>query len=201
MSENRQIIKNPLLVTDLFPKGIYYFGEGQGVSTAQSQLSVNEVEAEKSTVTMPVDEAQKRSESNPVAVVNELQENDENMIALTIINLFFDQSDADWDETTRISYDKLMGAVKVNQESVIPEDIEPLVFTGETEYSPALLGDRLAPVIFVWSDRAVTNIPEMFKARPTEKGIVIRFPSFATMCGNVEMKKHVWQTMKQVLKF
>ena len=41
---------------------------------------------------MPVDEAQKRSESNPVAVVNELQENDENMIALTIINLFFDQS-------------------------------------------------------------------------------------------------------------
>jgi len=115
MSENRQIIENPLLLTDLFPKGIYYFGEGQGVSTAQSQLSVNEVEAEKSTVTMPVDEAQKLSESNPLAVVNELQENDENMIALTII--------------------------------------------------------------------------------------VIRFPSFATMCGNVEMKKHVWQTMKQVLKF
>jgi hypothetical protein len=94
-----------------------------------------------------------------------------------------------------------MGAVKVNQDAVIPEDIETLLLTGEDEYSPALLGDRLAPVIFVWSDRSVANIPDMFKARPTEKGIVIRFPSFATMCGNVEMKKQVWQTMKQVLKY
>lgn len=204
MSENRQIVENPLLLTDLFPKGIYYFGEGADVVAINAQLTVNEIEKEKLTGDVPSDVAPKNTENTHEPVENKLQnsdENAENMIALTIINLCFDHSDANWDETTRGSYEKLMGAVKVNQDAVIPEDIETLLLTGEDQYSPTLLGDRLAPVIFVWSDRSVANIPDMFKARPTEKGIVIRFPSFATMCGNVEMKKQVWQTMKQVLKF
>jgi hypothetical protein len=44
-------------------------------------------------------------------------------------------------------------------------------------------------------------VPELYKARPTEKGVMLRFPAFASMCADVEMKKMVWQTMKQVLKF
>lgn len=204
MSENRQIVENPLLLTDLFPKGIYYFEEGNEVVGINAQLSDNEIEQANPVGNVSMVESPKNGEKTQDSVENKLQnsdENAENMIALTIINLCFDHSDANWDDTTRTSYEKLMAAVKVNQDSVIPEDIETLILSEENEYSPALLGDRLAPVIFVWSDRPVSNVPEMYKARPTEKGIVIRFPSFATMCGNVEMKKQVWQTMKHVLKF
>ena len=123
------------------------------------------------------------------------------MTTLTIINLLFDAADSTWDDATQLSYDKLMSAVKVNQEPVLKEDIESVLAVGALNYNPSLLGDRLSPVIFVWTDQEIGQIPDLFKARPTEKGVMVRFPSFSRMCADVEMKKMVWQTMKQVLKF
>ncbi|MBM3937680.1 MAG: hypothetical protein FJ333_03355 [Sphingomonadales bacterium] len=204
MSENRQFVENPLLLTDLFPNGIYHFKEPNEEAIVLPQVADNEsgkvvVLASAETVGSP-EIAVEENEINAQILTGNNPEED-TMITLTIINLIFDATDVSWDEATKLSYDKLMSAVKVNQESVLSEDIEMVMAVGEAAYSPELLGDRLSPVIFVWSDRDIAQIPALYKARPTEKGVMVRFPSFAAMCANLEMKKMVWQTMKQVLKF
>ena len=204
MSENRQFVENPLLLTDLFPKGVFHFGEGEKGQGQPMQMIGNELETKSQEL---VEEASLQSEIPPAQQKEEIEKlpetdpNPEEMITLTIVNLLFDSCDANWDVATKSSYDKLMSAVKVNQESVIAEDIEVLRVIGEKGFSPALLGDRLSPVIFVWTDQDMAEIPALYKARPTEKGVILHFPAFSTMCGDVEMKKMVWQTMKQVLKF
>lgn len=204
MSENRQFVENPLLLTDLFPKGIYHFNEPNDEAIVVPQTTDSESEKEVVLASAETSEspeiAVEKNEINAQISTGNNPEED-TMITLTIINLIFDATDASWDEATKLSYEKLMSAVKVNQESVLSEDIEMVMAVGETAYHPELLGDRLSPVIFVWSDREVSQIPALYKAKPTEKGVMVRFPSFASMCANVEMKKLVWQTMKQVLKF
>lgn len=204
MSENRQFVENPLLLTDLFPKGIYHFNEPDDEAIVVPQTTDSESEKEVVLASAETSEspeiAVEKNEINAQISTGNNPEED-TMITLTIINLIFDATDASWDEATKLSYEKLMSAVKVNQESVLSEDIEMVMAVGETAYNPELLGDRLSPVIFVWSDREVSQIPALYKAKPTEKGVMVRFPSFASMCANVEMKKLVWQTMKQVLKF
>ncbi len=204
MSENRQFVENPLLLTDLFPKGIYHFNETNDEAIVVPQMADSKSEKEvvlaSTTLAESSEIAVEKNEINAQISTGNNPEED-TMITLTIINLIFDATDASWDEATKLSYDKLMSAVKVNQESVLSEDIETVMALGESAYHPELLGDRLSPVIFVWSDRDIAQIPALYKAKPTEKGVMVRFPSFAAMCANVEMKKMVWQTMKQVLKF
>ena len=94
-----------------------------------------------------------------------------------------------------------MSAVKINQESVIPEDIEKVYSIGNSSYSPEILGDCLAPVIFVWSDLEIAGVPGFYCVKPTERGVMLRFPSFTSMCESKEQKMKVWQTMQQILKF
>jgi hypothetical protein len=94
-----------------------------------------------------------------------------------------------------------MSAVKINQESVIPEDIEKVYSIGSVSYSPEILGDCLAPVIFVWTDLEIAGVPALYGVKPTERGVMLRFPSFTAMCEIKEQKIKVWQTMQQVLKF
>ncbi len=204
MSENRQIVENPLLLTDLFRKGVYYFGEGAETAMESPQLVVSQEEGASVVAAISPsiggDIAAEETKLNDNKLdVNE--ESAEEMINLTVINLFFDTADSQWDDAIQTSYSKLMSVVKVNQEAVIAEDIESIIVAYEESYNPSMLGDRISPVIFVWSDRAIQGVPELYKARPTEKGVMLRFPAFASMCADVEMKKMVWQTMKQVLKF
>ena len=204
MSENRQFVENPLLLTDLFSKGVYHFGEQVDLGEVSLQMTEDESEGKEKISTVPseVEVKMESTTSNEVAeILPGVDENAEEMITLTLVNLFFDPCDATWNDEITTAYNKLMSAVRVNQEPVIPEDIEIIHAAGEKEYNPTLLLDRLSPVIFIWSDLEIGNIPAFYKARPTEKGVVLRFPAFATMCSNVEMKKMVWQTMKQVLKF
>jgi hypothetical protein len=204
MSENRQIVENPLLLTDLFRQGVYYFGEGSETAMESPQLVVSQEEGASVVAAISPsiggDIAAEETKLNDNKLdVNE--ESAEEMINLTVINLFFDTADSQWDDAIQTSYSKLMSVVKVNQEAVIAEDIESIIVANEESYNPSMLGDRISPVIFVWSDRAIQGVPELYKARPTEKGVMLRFPAFASMCADVEMKKMVWQTMKQVLKF
>lgn len=204
MSENRQIVENPLLLTDLFRQGVYYFGEGAETAMESPQLVVSQEEG-----TAVVDAISPSIGGEIAAEETKLNDNKldvneesaEEMINLTVINIFFDTADSQWDDAIQTSYSKLMSVVKVNQEAVIAEDIESIIVATEESYNPSMLGDRISPVIFVWSDRAIQGVPELYKARPTEKGVMLRFPAFASMCADVEMKKMVWQTMKQVLKF
>jgi hypothetical protein len=204
MSENRQFVENPLLLTDLFSKGVYHFGEQKETEGLPVQLTEDESEGKEKISDTPSEVEVKNdfATGNEVAeILPVVDENAEEMITLTLINLFFDPCDAAWNDEISTAYGKLMSAVRVNQEPVISEDIEIIHAAGEKEYNPIILADRLAPVIFIWSDLEIGNIPALYKARPTEKGVILRFPAFATMCSNVEMKKMVWQTMKQVLKF
>jgi hypothetical protein len=59
----------------------------------------------------------------------------------------------------------------------------------------------LAPVIFVWTDLEIAGVPALYGVKPTERGVMLRFPSFTAMCESKEQKMKVWQTMQQVLKF
>ena len=204
MSENHQFVENPLLLTDLFPKGVFYFnetvqGEGKSVQAIDAQEKLEEKNTTANQLGGAVDA--ETVGSAPGEKLTEKIQEEETMTTLTIINLLFDAADSTWDDATQLSYDKLMSAVKVNQEPVLKEDIESVLAVGAMNYNPTLLGDRLSPVIFVWTDQEIGQIPAFFKARPTEKGVMVRFPSFSRMCADVEMKKMVWQTMKQVLKF
>lgn len=204
MSENRQFVENPLLVTDLFPKGVFYFGESVSKGDSSSQNVENEVDSQQSVesvVNLAVEEKEVEPQADSVKLLQENDIENEGMVTLTVINLFFDDCDAHWDGNTQESYNKLMSAVRVNQEAVIPEDIESIHVSTESEYQPGLLNDRRSPVIFVWSDRNIANTPELFKVKVTERGVMLRFPSFCTMCGDVNQKKMVWQTMKTILKF
>ena len=174
MSENRQFVQNPLHLTDIFSGGVYYFKEE---AVVESELLVD-------------------GES--------LVENpklEEEMIQLSIINLFFDQSDEQFSSEINLAYNKLMAAVKINQESVIPEDVEKVYAIRETGYSAEILGDFLAPVIFVWTDLEIEGVPGLYGVKPTERGVMLRFPSFTSMCESKEQKMKVWQTMQRVLKF
>ncbi len=47
MSEKHQFVDNPLLLTDLFSKGVYYFGEGAGEVHAVTQPVDGELISEK----------------------------------------------------------------------------------------------------------------------------------------------------------
>ncbi len=204
MSENRQIVENPLLLTDLFRKGVYYFGEGAETAMESPQLVVSQEEGTAVVAAISPSIGGEIAAEETKLNDNKLDVNEESaeeMINLTVINLFFDTADSQWDDAIQTSYSKLMSVVKVNQEAVIAEDIESIIVATEESYNPSMLGDRISPVIFVWSDRAIQGVPELYKARPTEKGVMLRFPAFASMCADVEMKKMVWQTMKQVLKF
>jgi len=204
MSENRQIVENPLLLTDLFRKGVYYFGEGAETAMESPQLVVSQEEGTAVVAAISPSIGGEIAAEETKLNDNKLDVNEESaeeMINLTVINLFFDTADSQWDDAIQTSYSKLMSVVKVNQEAVIAEDIESIIVANEESYNPSMLGDRISPVIFVWSDRAIQGVPELHKARPTEKGVMLRFPAFASMCADVEMKKMVWQTMKQVLKF
>jgi hypothetical protein len=174
MSENRQFVENPLHLTDIFSGGVYYFKEE--VVVESESLVVGES-----------------------VVVN--PNLDEGMIQLSIINLFFDQRDEQFSSEINLAYTKLMSAVKINQESVIPEDIEKVYSIGNSSYSPEILGDCLAPVIFVWSDLEIAGVPGFYCVKPTERGVMLRFPSFTSMCESKEQKMKVWQTMQQILKF
>jgi len=174
MSENRQFVENPLHLTDIFSRGVYYFKDEV---TGDSEKISDEI----STVENP--------------------QTEEEMIQLSIVNLFFDQCDAQFSAEVDLAYHKLMSVVKINQELVIPEDIEKVLAIGKTEYSAEVLGDFLSPVIFVWSDQEIIGIPSLYSAKPTEKGVMIRFPSFSGMCQSKEQKMKVWQTMQSVLKF
>ena len=174
MSENHQFVENPLHLTDIFSGGVYYFKE--------------EVVAESESLVV--------GES---VVVNPNLE--EGMIQLSIINLFFDQRDEQFSSEINLAYTKLMSAVKINQESVIPEDIEKVYSIGSASYSPEILGDCLAPVIFVWTDLEIAGLPALYGVKPTDKGVLLRFPSVTAMCDSQEQKMKVWQTMQQVLKF
>lgn len=174
MSENYQFVENPLHLTDIFSGGVYYFKEE--VVVESESLIVSES-----------------------VVVN--PNLDEGMIQLSIINLFFDQRDEQFSSEINLAYTKLMSAVKINQESVIPEDIEKVYSIGSASYSPEILGDCLAPVIFVWTDLEIAGVPALYGAKPTERGVMLRFPAFTSMCDSKEQKMKVWQTIQQVLKF
>jgi len=174
MSENRQFVQNPLHLTDIFSGGVYYFKEE---AVVESELLVD-------------------GES-----VVENPKLDEEMIQLSIINVFFDQSDEQFSSEINLAYNKLMAALKINQESVIPEDVEKVFAIGEMAYTPEILGDFLAPVIFLWTDLEIAGVPALYGVKPTERGVMLRFPSFTAMCESKEQKMKVWQTMQQVLKF
>jgi len=174
MSENHQFVTNPLHLTDIFSGGVYYFKDESAVKSELSAAIESEVE-------------------NPNL--------DEEMISLSLINLFYDSCDEQFSPEIQLAYTKLMSAVKINQEPVIPEDIEKVYAVGSLEYSPEILGDFLAPVIFVWSDLEIAGLPVLYNAKPTERGVMLRFPSFTAMCESKEQKMKVWQTMQQVLKF
>ncbi|MFM8994926.1 MAG: hypothetical protein ACKOI1_01605, partial [Bacteroidota bacterium] len=179
MSENRQFVENPLLLTDLFLKGIYHFNETNDEAIVVPQVADSESEKEVVFASAALAEspeiAVEKNEIN-AQISTSYNPEEDTMITLTIINLIFDATDASWDEATKLSYDKLMSAVKVNQESVLSEDIETVLAVGKAAYHPELLGDRLSPVIFVWSDRDIAQIPALYKAKPTEKGVMVRFP-------------------------
>jgi hypothetical protein len=204
MSEKHQFVDNPLLLTDLFSKGVYYFGEATEASPVGAQQvdgeSISEVIDSANGAMMPPAESDISTKKGE-EILSEINPNEEEMINLTLINMFFDDADQQWDTNVEASYHKLMSALKVNQEPIIPEDIEKMLLLQTDAYEPSLQGDRLSPIIFIWSDREIQNVPNMYKAKPTEKGIMLRFPSFQSMCLDVEKKKMVWQTMKQVLKF
>ena len=174
MSENRQFVENPLHLTDIFSGGVYYFKEEAIVESELLLDGITEIE-------------------NPNL--------DEEMIQLSILNLFFDSCDEQFSSEINLAYTKLMAAVKINQESVIPEDIEKVYAIRETGYSSEILGDFLAPVIFVWTDLEIEGVPGLYGVKPTERGVMLRFPSFSSMCESKEKKMKVWQTMQQVLKF
>ncbi len=204
MSEKHQFVDNPLLLTDLFSKGVYYFVEATEVSPVGAQQvdgeSISEVIDSANGAMMPPAESDISTKKGE-EILSEINPNEEEMISLTLINMFFDDADQQWDTNVEASYHKLMSALKVNQEPIIPEDIEKMLLHQTDAYEPSLQGDRLSPIIFIWSDREIQNVPNLYKAKPTEKGIMLRFPSFQSMCLDVEKKKMVWQTMKQVLKF
>lgn len=174
MSENHQFVENPLHLTDIFSGGIYYFPEA----------------VENETVLKTKDGLQA-----------ETTKTDEEMIQLSIINVFFDTSDAQFSAEINLAFTKLMMAVKINQESVIPEDVERIYAMGKGEYHPEILGNFMAPVIFVWSDREISGVPALYHTKPTERGVMLRFPAFNTMCSSKEEKLKVWQTIQQILKF
>lgn len=174
MSENHQFVENPLHLTDIFSGGVYYFKDEATVKSQLSAAIESEVE-------------------NPNL--------DEEMISLSLINLFCDACDEQFSPEIQLAYTKLMSAVKINQEPVIPEDIEKVYAIGSLEYSPDILGDFLAPVIFVWSDLEIAGLPVLYSAKPTERGVMLRFPSFTAMCDSKEQKMKVWLTIQQILKF
>ena len=174
MSENPQFVDNPLHLTDIFSGGVFYFPEDE---KGAIELNIKDVS---------------QNENPPI---------EEEMIQLSIVNVFFDPCDAQFSADVDLAYHKLMSAVRINQELVIPEDVEKVYAIGEAAYNSAVLGDFLSPVIFVWSDREVGDIPAMYSVKPTEKGVMIRFPSFTGMCQSKEQKVQVWQTIQRVLKF
>jgi hypothetical protein len=53
----------------------------------------------------------------------------------------------------------------------------------------------------VWTDLEIAGVPGLYGVKPTERGVMLRFPSFTSMCESKEQKMKVWQTMQQVLKF
>lgn len=174
MSENHQFVENPLHLTDIFSGGVYYFKKE---AVVESELSIE----------------------GGLAVENPNIE--EEMISLSLINVFYDSCDEQFSPEIQLAYSKLMSAIKINQSFVIPEDIEKVLAIGSVSYSHEILGDFLAPVIFIWSDREIAGVPSLYSVKPTEKGVMLRFPSFTGMCESKEQKLKVWQMMQQVLKF
>ncbi|MFM6951779.1 MAG: hypothetical protein ACKOXR_01385, partial [Bacteroidota bacterium] len=103
MSENRQFVENPLLLTDLFPKGIYHFNEPDDEATVVPQTTDSESEKEvvlasAETSKSPEIAVEKNEINAQISTGNNPEE--DTMITLTIINLIFDATDASWDEAT-----------------------------------------------------------------------------------------------------
>lgn len=204
MSENRQFVENPLHLVDLFAKGLFYFpkeliGEVGNLQRIDSELDMST--NNQGIATSEVVDASVIGAMKEMGILPMNEQNAQEMTTLTLINLFLDLVDVEWSDDVEQSYRKLMSVVQVNQTTVIAEDIEKIIATDTREFSTLLLGDRISPVIFVWSDHEINGVPSLFKARPTEKGVVMRFPAFTTMVNDLELKKRVWMTMKQVLKF
>ena len=108
MSENPQFVDNPLHLTDIFSGGVFYFPEDE---KGAIELNIKDVS---------------QNENPPI---------EEEMIQLSIVNVFFDPCDAQFSADVDLAYHKLMSAVRINQELVIPEDVEKVYAIGEVAYN------------------------------------------------------------------
>lgn len=186
MSENTQFVKNPLHLVSLFSNGIYQINDADDYDIYSAEgVGLN----------------QKNSNEGSFDLVSQTEETIENMMQLGIINVFLDPIDDNFSGEFETTYQKLMSSVKVNQETVIPEDIEKIFRPDLQEFTAASIGDCMSPVIFVWGDREVTGLPDFFMARASARGLILRFPAFTRMTQSKDLKIKVWQTMQKVLKF
>ncbi|MFM7638820.1 MAG: hypothetical protein ACKO67_03725, partial [Bacteroidota bacterium] len=93
MSENRQFVENPLLLTDLFLKGIYHFNETNDEAIVVPQVADSESEKEVVFASAALAEspeiAVEKNEIN-AQISTSYNPEEDTMITLTIINLIFD---------------------------------------------------------------------------------------------------------------
>lgn len=209
MSENPQHFENPLHWVQLFSRGIYYIPDdtipvldqvklpAELVAELPAELpseppgEIMDTIKENSLLEANIDRAQVKVDK-PFPMASEV----------ILANVFMDEVDRVFLEDVALTFQRLMAALKVGNQTINPDKIANFhqpndIFSQDNGFSKG--ASFSAAFTIIWSDQILKELPEMYEIDTTSTGSSLRLPSFNTMIGSEGLKRKAWQCILNML--
>lgn len=188
MSEKKQIVDNPLLLTSLFSEGVFYIPNEQNrFVNSPSKIDNHEVETS-------IGNEKKAFGKSGKEEIKKLI-----LPEAMVINLIFDENPSHWPEYLNEPLKKIMGAIKLDGNSIAISDyaVYNLSFMPEVKDISKFITDLNTNHIIIWSSQLKIEGWEGFnKEYQLVDKKVLWLKDIGTVMSTQKDKIEAWTSMK-----
>jgi hypothetical protein len=151
MSEKKQIVDNPLLLTSLFSEGVFYIPSNQKpLSIPTPKIENQEVETLEVKADSVVEIENKVIENPPKEEIKKII-----LPEATVINLIYDKNPSHWPEYLNEPLTKIMGAIKIDGKPIAISDyaVYNLTLMPEVKDISKFIAELNTKRIMIWSSQ------------------------------------------------
>lgn len=196
MSEKKQIVDNPLLLTSLFSEGVFYIPNQQdSKSKLTSNTEIQVVETVEMKSDLVDDNDNKVIENPPKDEIKKIK-----LPESLVINLIYDKNPSHWPEYLNEPLTKIMGAIKIDGKQITISDyaVYNLTLMPEVKDISKFISELNTKRIMIWSSQLKIDGWEGLNReyQLTDKK-VLWLKDIGTVMSTQAEKIEAWNSMKK----